>query len=294
MTALVRSLMGALLLASVLTATATAAAADSGCGTVAKSTCGLHGDADHGDFHGLILVTGDPSVLDLAASSGSQAGCGDCDWTLVLACPYATPTHGAGDLPCEPGLALGCAHGALPYRLYLSTSTEPAHLVDMLCLGGSSQVLPVGDVAAGDVDRWLRTVDPPDLELRVQPPRGAITGLPTYFMVRAPAAVRPVPFGSGEITETVSIAPTSYRWVWGDGGGTGWITDPGGPWPDGTLTHTYDAAGRVRGSVTARWGGRYTVTVQGRVFGPYEATGSVTHTQSFTLPVASAHTHLVS
>ena len=71
--------------------------------------------------------------------------------------------------------------------------------------------------------------------------------------------------------------------------------DPGAPYPDGHVTHTYTAAGRMHGSLDAQWGATYTITMAGQTFGPYDATGGlVPRTQEFTLPVATAHSHLVS
>ena len=61
------------------------------------------------------------------------------------------------------------------------------------------------------------------------------------------------------------------------------------------LTHTYATGGRAHGSVTAQWGASYTITMAGATFGPYDATGGVVpRTQAFDLPIATAHSHLVS
>src|SRR4029077_20272682 len=40
---------------------------------------------ERGQFHGLIMVNGQPDVLDAAAHAGTKPGCGDCEWTLILA-----------------------------------------------------------------------------------------------------------------------------------------------------------------------------------------------------------------
>src|SRR4051794_33531461 len=46
----------------------------------------LTADQARGEFHGLIMVEGQPGVLDTAAHSGTEPGCGDCEWTLVISC----------------------------------------------------------------------------------------------------------------------------------------------------------------------------------------------------------------
>jgi hypothetical protein len=164
-----------------------------------------------------------------------------------------------------------------------------------ICLGGIHDIVPVGDLAAADVGRYLHVVHPPDLLLTVQPPNGALAGLPAYFQVRPPQDLAPESFGTGPVTETITIAPLHYGWDWGDGTDATHTDDTGGPYPDGTLTHTYLRGGRFRGTLDAEWGATYTLTVAGETFGPYDATGGlVSHTQQFDIEVAVAHSHLVS
>jgi hypothetical protein len=240
------------------------------------------------------MVPGAPGVLDTAAHSGTKPGCGDCEWTLILACLHNDPNHPENQDPCTGAVDnTRCAKGQLFFRLFLSTQAVRNQLVDVLCLGGPTDVVPVGQQAALDVQRYLQDVKPPKLELHVAPPKGVPAGMPAYFWVRAPH-VDPVPFGNGQITETITIKPERYDWTWGDGKTSGWTTDAGAPYPDGTLTHTYDVAGHYAGHVLTEWGGTYTITIAGRTFGPYDAIGTVTKTQAFTTTVLEAHSTLVS
>ena len=276
------------------------ASADEGCGPDRNETsCGsVTADQAAGDFHGLIAVKGQPGVLSTAAHSGTKPGCADCVWTLVMLCVGNTPTDPHEQQPCTGAAnSRQCRNGQTAFRLYLSTAATTNELVDTLCLGGVDDVIPVGDIAAADVARYLRDVVPPDLVLRTQPPGHALAGLPTYFMVRPPDALRPATLNSGTpgVVETITIAPLSYAWSWGDGSDAFSTDDPGAPYPDGRVTHTYATGGRMHGGVTTQWGATYTVTVDGQTFGPYDATGGqVPHVQTFTLPVATAHSHLVS
>src|SRR5438270_5829818 len=214
----------------------------SNCGSFLQSQCGVHATA-RGDFHGLIMVPGQPGVLDTAAHAGTKPGCSDCTWTLILACLHNDPNHPEDQDPC--GSAANnplCAKGQLFYRLYLTTDDVRNRLVDLLCIGGLQDVVAVGDQAATDVQKYLRDVTPPNLDLHLAPPKGIPAGLPAYFWVRPPADLTPAPFGGGQITETITLAPQRYNWTWGDGQSSGWTTDAGAPYPDGTLTHTYDNA----------------------------------------------------
>ncbi len=242
------------------------------------------------------MVDGEPGVLSTAAHAGTQPGCGDCEWTLLMACLTSLP-----DDPHVPHSCTGaarsqrCDRGQALYRLYLTTEAVQNELVMSLCLGPGKRVVPVGDQAAADVARYLKDVSPPDLILRVQPPGGALADLPAYFMVRPPADLRPQAFGGPQVTETITIRPARYVWHWGDDSPDTRTDDPGGPYPDGTLTHTYLSAGTVHGRLTTEWAATYTITVAGAgTFGPYDATGgTIAQAQPFALDVNSAHSHLV-
>ncbi|MBV9293306.1 MAG: hypothetical protein JO222_12710 [Frankiales bacterium] len=226
----------------------------------------------------------------------SQAGCGDCVWTVILACPLNSPNDPNNQQPCV-GTTQGttCPQGQEPYRVYLTTSTVNNQLVDLICLGGVKDVVDITDRAATDVQNYLKDVVPPDLVLTTQPPRGALAGLPAYFMVRPPSRLRPRALGSGLVRERITIRPAHYDWSWGDGSPDLVTDDAGAPYPQGHVTHIYADAGDIRGSLTTQWAATYTVTADGRTFGPFPATGgTVPHTQTFALTVDTAHSHLVS
>jgi len=261
---------------------------DTVCGDVVAATT-------KGDFRGLIMVRDQPEVLDRAASAGTTAGCGDCVWEVILACPGIVPGDPQNGASCGAASnAPRCRPGQQVYRLYLTTAATANQFEGPLCLGAISDVIPVGNIAAADVDRYLRDVIPPDMTITTSPPRGTLVGLPTYFAVRAPANMRPTPFGGPAVAETITVSPSAYAWSWGDGTTADWTADAGDLYPRGTLTHRYIHGGVANGTLTTRWGGTYTITVAGRTFGPYDAIGTVTHAQPFTLPVSTAHSQLVS
>jgi hypothetical protein len=274
--------------AVLLLAAATAAAATSrGCGSLDSGRCGVTTAGSH--FHGLIAVGGSPWVLDDAAHAGARPGCGDCRWSLVLACPKASPTDpatskacaGAGDSPtCRPGERL--------YRVYLSTDVELDRVQGTVCLGGADQVVAVGTIARADVERYLRNVTPPPLRLRTRPAGATLAGLPTYFSATPPRDLAPVPFGGPTVTETITIRPVGVAWRWGDGSASGWTSSAG------TETHSYRRGGTASGTLTTRWGATYTVTYAGAAYGPYDAARRLTQRQPFGLPVHTSSPVLVS
>jgi hypothetical protein len=255
------------------------------CGNV-PADCGVTADQGSGVFHGLIAVTDQGWVLDVAGRSGTESGCGDCVWTVVLACPTNTPT---GDqTKCVVADSPVCQPGQLLYRLYLSTRAETDVLEGTVCLGGTSSVVPISADAAADVDRYLRDVTPPDLTITTRPRGLTLTGLPTYFTAAPPATLGPVPFGGPTVTETISIRPVQVQWQWGDGTESGWL--PAGD----TATHAYRKAGRRTGTLTTSWAATYTVTYAGRTFGPYDADSRLRKQQPFTKRVATSRPILVS
>jgi hypothetical protein len=280
-----------LLAAYVLFGSASMASASRGApcdGRVTPDCGGVTADPQQGEFQGLIAVTGIPSVFETASHSGTKAGCGDCEWTLIVACPTNNPGDPGGARSCKEAVnAPTCRRGVLE-RLYLSDADTTFRLVDTLCLHKTNRVVPIGVIALGDVRRYLHDVVPPDLVIQTQPRVATLAGLPTMFSATTPATLRPTPFGGGEITETITIAPIRSNWRWGDGDATGWVaTAP-------TQTHRYIAGGIEHGGLTTQWGATYTITFEGATFGPYDANGRLTKQQAFRLPVHTSTPHLTS
>src|SRR5579875_3466929 len=199
------------------------------CGGLYGSTCGVGTNPSKGDFHGLIAVKGAPWVLARAAHSGTKAACGDCVWTLMLACPHNTPGQSDETSCTDATHSPQCKKKQLLYRVYLTTDELPYQLTGTVCLGGPNEVVPIGDEAAAAVRNYLKDVHPPGLVITTQPRAGALAGLAEFFAVRTPADLRPQPFGGDPITETITIAPLRYDWTWGDGTSSGWTTATGGP-----------------------------------------------------------------
>jgi hypothetical protein len=279
--------VGLLLAACLFSANPSAAAP---CGTAFRPVCGGAGsDPAAGDFQGLIALQGAPWVLNVAGHAGTQPGCGDCSWTIVLACASGSPADPGTPVACAGASNSGaCKSGDLLYRLYLTTVAVTNALEGTICVGPGHSLIPISDRAKGDVQRYLRDVTPPDLDITTRPALATLAGLPTSFRAQPPTTLRPAPFGGPDVTETITIAPIKTDWRWGDGSTSGWTNAAS------SLTHAYYRGGIASVELRARWGATYTITFEGQTVGPYVALGQLTTLQTLTLPVHTSTPTLVS
>jgi hypothetical protein len=261
---------------------APAAAHTAGCpGVAASASCGVIAQPGAARFHGLIAVPGADWVFARAATSGTSPGCGDCVWSIVVACPQATPA--SPDVECvAPATSPVCPATERLYRLYLTSGAGIDVAQGSICLGGDVQPVPVGDLAQQAAERYVRNVRPPDLLVTTKPRTATLAGLETYFEARAPGSLRPVDVSGDGIVEQVSLAPLDVLWQWGDGSGSGWAA------PGSVTSHTYSSGGIVAATLTAHWGATYTITYQGVTLGPFDAVGRLTGTQPLTLAVRTS------
>lgn len=173
------------------------------------------------------------------------------------------------------------------------TGQEPAAAEPVLDLGS---ILTTAVTVRASVP-----ATPPDLA--VQPSTGALVNQPAIFSVADPgppasaSAVNPL---SGR-TVTVSLAPPTYRWTFGDGAGTGPTTSRGRAYSAGAtvpqegggapwITHTYRAPGTRTVTVTATYPASYTFT--GNTQGPL-GLDSLVVSDSVVLQVRAARSELV-
>ncbi|PRY50794.1 hypothetical protein BCF74_13816 [Knoellia remsis] len=97
-------------------------------------------------------------------------------------------------------------------------------------------------------------------------PEGDVTlvNLPTYYEAQWPATgLKP-----GDISKPLQllswsiefrIDPAAYNYSFGDGTESGWTEDQGGPYPEGTVRHTYKDTGEGPVKVDAQLTGSYRV-----------------------------------
>jgi hypothetical protein len=98
------------------------------------------------------------------------------------------------------------------------------------------------------------------------PPGYAITGEPAYLVtggtVDPPAYTEPTPLGLLSVTAT-----GTYTVDWGDGNSSGPFDAEGLPYPNGTITHTYDNVGTLTVTLTENWTATWTLAGAGGTLG---------------------------
>ncbi len=125
--------------------------------------------------------------------------------------------------------------------------------------------------------------------LLVQPDRGwVLVNKPTVVHADArPQTLTTTILGT---TVVVTATPARYAWDFGDGA-TLTTTDPGRPWPDATLTHTYPHTGTYRIALTTTWTATYALA-GGATVRDVPGTATTTSTTA-PLVVQERRSHLV-
>ena len=172
-------------------------------------------------------------------------------------CPAAVAPTGA-PIPCpgDPVAPLPeCGDAATLPELWERPVPDavpgPWHLV------GPSVCAAPADVTPAMVLTAFRRLPLAPSPLVVQPDRGwVLVNKPT--VVHADAGPQTLATTILGTAVTIMATPTSYTWDFGDGA-TLTTSDPGRPWPDGTLTHTYARVGEYRIALTTTWSATYTL-----------------------------------
>lgn len=137
------------------------------------------------------------------------------------------------------------------------------------CPGAAAPAVSPGAAAA---QIWRDRVQLPVPDPYVAPGK-AIVGKNAYLEVRGEHAATPPPFSAFGYSITVSAVVDTYSVNWGDGSPVEHHSNPGGPWPDGSIRHAFDNAGTYTITVTENWSGRYSVAG-----GPSGAVPGLLHT----------------
>lgn len=248
--------------------------------------CGYLGaDPSQGEFLGLIALSHDPQFLRHEASLTTDS-CAHCRWTLVVDCRTNLPDGEETD--CGPAHQNPqCRRGQVAEKVFLSRPGSGYGMVGIYCIGRGNRIVPVGEIAKGDVERYLKDVRPPDLRISFDPAT-SLAGLATRVRAQPERALRPVPFGGQGVTETIKLAPVHQTWRWGDGEADTFTN------ASIRTSHTYTTGGHLTAAVTTTWGATYTLTYQGLTFGPYDATGRLTGRQTRPVTVVTSTPVLVS
>jgi hypothetical protein len=229
-------------------------------------------DLQHAAFVGTggLLLPAD-SFTGSSADRSDAAACPDCQWALVPVCKR----DDVGGVGCGPA-ATSCPVGERRMVVLLARPPDLSWVVvGSVCVNGAP--LTVDDVADRLADVVIERV--PRLEPTYQPPGGTVVNLPTLFASGQPARLDTRRFELVGFA-VVLDARASWRWQFGDGGAL--VTDqPGGPWPDRSVSHTYARPGTVAVQVSSRWQGWFTIDG----LGPFLVAGAPVEQTAGPLPL---------
>jgi hypothetical protein len=180
-------------------------------------------------------------------------GCPGCVWITERACSSLLEI--ADQVTCVGG-QLNCPAATPQVVVYLKVDPTPRSLVDFYCpTRGGAPPMPQPIDLAGQAHRALDSLSAPLPVIGTSPPANPIVGLATYVFLRLaddrPSTSRPID-GHPELVQTITLRPTQIHWDFGDGDALDTL-DQGAPFPDGAVTHSYDAVGPARLGVAQTW-----------------------------------------
>lgn len=192
----------------------------------------------------------------LGRATAENAKCTECEWTIAPACLQNGPTD---DALCLGALDSCTDPAAVRYRVYMRIPPGPWQLVDTVCLGPGEKPASVADV--GERVRELVVNYLPDAAPSFQPAQGGVVNLPTIFAAGEPRTMRTEAF---DVLGFEVVVTATARWEWTfDDGVTKGFTEPGGRYPDDSVSWTYAGPGAREVSVTTYWTASFTVNGEG-------------------------------
>ncbi|WP_347057424.1 hypothetical protein ABC795_12025 [Blastococcus sp. HT6-30] len=109
----------------------------------------------------------------------------------------------------------------------------------------------------GEVFSYFQRLPLPELTTRHQPPGDGLTGLPVIFYTDSPTT-QTFTVGIRGFTVVIEATAEQFTWHTGDAAGSITTTDPGAPYPDQTIEHSY-RSGTYTASLTVTWGATFSV-----------------------------------
>jgi hypothetical protein len=139
---------------------------------------------------------------------------------------------------------------------------------------------PVAVAATSLSDRISKAL--PTTGIAYQPNFQPLINVPVYFWSDLPPIFRSKVDLIGEVID-VTMRP-SFSWAFGDGSFKS-TTDPGAPFPNGKITHTYSRPGTYPVVLVTTWGGTFAHNGIERAI-----TGEIRKVTALTITVVAAHT----
>jgi hypothetical protein len=263
---------------SAPTTGASAIAADEPC---VGADCDVVADPEDAQYVGTggLLLPGD-SFTGSSDDREAAAICAECRWAFLPMCREGS------DVACGPA-ADSCPPGQFRrIVLLLRPNATEWEEIGLVCLRASGPTT-VADVA----DRLHNVVieKVPPLRPSSQPLGGTLVQLPAIFDSGQPAHLGDREF---DLVGFHVVLQGRATWLWRFGDGSEVTTsEPGGGWPDDSVSHTYRKAGEYSVTVATEW--RAWFTVDG--LGPFEVGGDpvVQVASPFGIPVQQARAQLV-
>ena len=239
------------------------AAADSGsCGSFAYSSAIACGGT-------LTVSTPAPSTPSPAASPRTPAT------TIPPANIIYTPNVGVGP---TGQLCVSFSQATGPNLVNTVGNQNDILSLKLLQTYGLCPATPVPPALAANpvvlAEQFWQTIPLPSPRPAV-PPGFAVTGKPAYLVTNGTTA--PHPWTEQTPLGTLSVsAHGTYLVEWGDGANGGPYPTEGLPYPDGTITHTYDTIGRVDITVTEAWSATWRLGAAGGTLQQLQTVGRLT------------------
>ncbi|WP_084127407.1 hypothetical protein [Demequina sp. NBRC 110054] len=143
-------------------------------------------------------------------------------------------------------------------------------------------------MASATYEAWA-SLEPGVPDHTIQPDQGWVySTVPTIVYVDPePVIVNRTLLG---VPVRIRATPTNYTWTWGDGESTT-TTDPGQPYPNDTVSHTYTAqSSEASIALETTWAGSYSIDGGSWI----DIDGTITSTSATqTLEVRTVHSKLV-
>jgi hypothetical protein len=219
-------------------------------------------------------------VAEVAGASGSEAV--DYAWRLIDPCLAAAETRDY----CSPTDVRSCPEEPNRIISYLvvqnrtvvrgdgTVLVEPDEPAGVLAPGGFQPGDPVGDwtvvreacfditplnppPSGAEVFSYFQRLPLPQLTTQHQPPGNGLTGLPVIFYTDSPTT-QTFTVDIRGFSVVIQATAESYTWHTGDATGELVTTDPGAPYPDQTIEHSY-RSGTYTAYLTVTWGATFTV-----------------------------------